>query len=362
MGGALMTPIARLVLVRATPRNELVGAMAWLTIPGLVGPIVGPPFGGFLTTYFSWHWIFIINVPIGILGIWLVGKYLPEFSRNAPRRIDFPGFFLAGTCFAGFVFGLSVITLPALPPIYGIVTIAIGFVAGALYVWHAARTEYPILDLRLLRFPLFRSTVVAGTFFRLGLGAIPLLLPLMLQLVFGLSPFESGLVTFASAIGALSAKFVAEWIIEAFGFKGVLVASTAVSSVGILVMGFYTPATPHALIVTILILAGFAQSTFWTTQAVFTFADIEDRDAAQANVISQVWGQMTFALGVALGGGALEVSHLLHGGGELLLSDFHTAFFVVGAVTALSTMLFLRLPRGAGSHISGHGIAREAAE
>ena len=164
-GGALMTPVARLVIVRITPRNNLVDAMAWLSIPGLIGPIVGPPIGGFITTYLSWHWIFLINVPIGILGIVMVTWLLPDWHRNAPRRMDFPGFLFTGVAFAGWVFGISVLTLPALPLIYGYVTLIVGTISAAIYLWWARRTEYPILDLKLFRFPLFRTTVVAGTFF-----------------------------------------------------------------------------------------------------------------------------------------------------------------------------------------------------
>ena len=353
MGGAMMTPVARLVLVRATPRNQLVNAMAWLTIPGLIGPIVGPPFGGFLTTFFSWHWIFLINVPIGILGIALVGSFLPEPHRNAPRRIDFKGFVLAGGSFALFAFGTSVISLPALPPIFGIIATVIGIGVGVLYARHAFSTEYPLLDLRLFRFPFFRSSVVAGAFFRLGTGATPFLFPLMLQLSFGMTPFESGMVTFAGAIGALVAKFFATWLFEHWGFKNSLIWSTAISSLGILAMGFYTPGTPVALIISVLVFVGFWNSTFWTGSSAFVFADIEDKDAGQANVISQVLGQLTFALGVALGGGTLEAVHRMRGGGELVLSDFHMAFYVVAAVCGLSTLLFLRLPKNAGHQLTG---------
>ncbi len=361
MGGAMMTPIARLVLVRATPRNELVNAMAWLTIPALIGPIFGPPFGGFLTTFFSWHWIFFINVPIGLIGIWLTTKYLPEFKRNAPRRIDFTGFFLAGTAFAGVVFGTSVITLPALPVWTGIVAIALGVLSGAIYVCHALRTEHPLLDLRLLRFPNFRSTIVGGTFFRLGIGATPFLLPLMLQVSFGLSPFESGMVTFVSAIGAMAAKFTAEWVIERFGFRLTLVVSTGFTALGVLIMGFYFPATPPALFIAMLVAWGFFQSTYWTTQSVFAFADIEDKDTGQANQMSVVWAQVCLALGVALGAAALEGSHLLRGGGaEPALADFHVAFYVMAAIAAISTLVFLRVPRHAGDHISGRGVEKPA--
>jgi EmrB/QacA subfamily drug resistance transporter len=355
MGGAMMGPVARLVLVRSTPRHRLVDAMAWLTIPALIGPIVGPPFGGFLTTYFSWHWIFIINVPIGIMGMILVGLVLPNEVRNAPRRIDRKGFVLAGSAFALFAFGCSVISLPALPPVYGAVAAAAGIGLGAIYVRHALSTRYPLLDLRLLARPIFRTSVVAGTFFRLGQGATPFLFPLMLQLAFGMNPFQSGMVTFASAIGALVAKFCANWMFRRFGFKYPLVISTTVSAGGILAMGTYVPGTPMALILGILVFTGFWQSMFWTGSNAFTFADIDDKDAGQANTISQVWGQLMFAMGVALGGGILELTHKLRGGGALVLGDFHIAFFVVASVGFVATALFLRLPHNAGHQLTQGG-------
>ena len=352
MGGAMMTPVARLVLVRVTPRNQLVNAMAWLSIPGLIGPIVGPPVGGAITTYLSWHWIFLINVPIGLMGVLLVNKFLPEWHRNEPRKMDFPGFFLAGATFAGWVFGASVLTLPALPAIYGYVGMALGVVTGLLYFWHYRRTEYPLLDLRVFRLPMFRITVIAGAVFRLGVGATPFLFPLMLQLAFGYTPFESGMITFAGAVGAFIAKFVAERVIHATGFKATLIWSTLVTALGIFAQANYSPETPIPLMLGILAAAGFFQSMFWTATNAFVFADVEDKDAGQANVISQVTVQLSLAFGVALGGAVLEASRLfISRSGEPTLADFHIAFWVIGAMTVLSTVIFaVKVPKGANLH------------
>ncbi len=352
-GGALMTPVARLVLVRVTPRNQLVDAMAWLSIPGLIGPIVGPPIGGFITTYFSWHWIFLINVPIGLIGLVLVTWLLPDWKRNEPRRMDFPGFFLSGIAFAGWVFGISVLTLPALPIGFGYVALIAGTLCWLVYLWHFRRTEYPILDLRLFRFPLFRTTVVAGTFFRLGTGAMPFLFPLMLQLAFGLTPFQSGSITFATAVGAFTAKFFAEPILDRIGFRVSLVIATLITALGVGAMGLYTPDTPLPLMLSILVIMGFFQSIFWTATNAFTFADIDDKDAGQATAISQVAIQLTLAFGIALGGGVLESLRLTHGG-EPLLGDFHWAFFAIAAVALVSTAMFYFLPKAAGHHLTSH--------
>ena len=356
MGGAMMTPVARLVLVRATPRNQLVDAMAWLSIPGLIGPIVGPPVGGFITTYASWHWIFLINVPIGLIGIVLVSIFLPDWHRNVPRKMDFPGFFLTGAAFAGWVFGISVVTLPALPVSFGIAALAGGTLAAAIYLWHFRRTEYPLLDLRLFRLPIFRATMIGGTFFRLGTGAMPFLFPLMLQLAFGLNAFQTGTITFASAVGAFGAKFLAEGVLQRIGFRTAMIVTTAGTILGVIGMGLYTPETPVWLMMSFLVLTGFVQSIFWTATNAFVFADVEDKDAGQANVISQVGIQLSLAFGVALGGGALELFRLNHGGEPSLL-DFHFAFYVIAAVGIVSTIVFSRLPRNAGANLSGHGGA-----
>jgi EmrB/QacA subfamily drug resistance transporter len=359
MGGAMMTPVARLVLVRMTPRNQLVDAMAWLSIPGLIGPILGPPIGGFITTFLSWHWIFLINVPIGLAGVLMVNKYLPDWQRSEPRKLDFTGFLLAGLCFAGFVFGISVLTLPALPATFGYGAMLLGVIAGAIYWFHFRRTEHPLLDLRLFVQPLFRLTMIGGTVFRLGTGAMAFLFPLMLQLAFGLTPFESGMVTFSSAVGAFAMKFVAERIIGHFGFRSSLIAACAITAAGVLAMGIYSPATPSPLMMGSLVITGFFQSLFWTTTNAFIFAGIEDKDAGQANVINQVSVQLSLAFGVALGGGALEGFRQMHGG-EPLLQDFHWAFWLMAAVTIASAAIFARLPRTVG--MSGHQVVSDAAE
>ena len=316
---------------------------------------------GALTVAVGPGWVFLINIPIGLIGILLVNKYLPDWHQNATRRMDFVGFFLAGITFAGWVFGLSVLTLPALPALYGYLSLIAGTIAAALYWWHYKRTDEPLLDLSLFRRRLFRITVVAGAFFRFGTGAMPFLFPLMLQIGFGLNAFQSGMVTFATAVGAFAAKFFAEPILHRMGFRPALLVSTALTALGVFGMAVYSPSTPMPLMMAFLVLTGFVQSIFWTATNAFTFADIPDAEAGQANVMSQVAVQLSLAVGVALGGGVLEGMRLMHGGGEPLLSDFHWAFWVIGGVTLISTALFLRLPKGARMHAPETDAQREAA-
>ncbi|MEO9337270.1 MFS transporter [Mesorhizobium sp. SB112] len=361
MGGAMMTPVARLVLVRATPRRELVSAMAWLTIPGLIGPLVGPPVGGFITTFMTWHWIFLINVPIGIAGILLATRFLPDVPVGGSAPLDMPGFLLSAIAASGVVFGLSVVSLPALPPIIGIATLLVGIVSGVIYLVHARRAKFPILKLQLFKNPVFRASVVGGAVFRIGNGAVPFLLPLMFQLGFGLSPFQSGMLTFASAVGALAMKFLAPFTLRTGGFRTVLIASSILASVFIAANGLFTPYTSPAIIIAVLLGAGFLRSLFFTSANALVFADIEDKDASQATAIAAVTQQISIALGVALAGGLLE-GHAYVTGEPIGLSAFTTAFFSVAVVTAFAALSFYRLPGDAGSEVSGHRLAESSAD
>jgi EmrB/QacA subfamily drug resistance transporter len=353
IGGAMMTPVGRLVLVRVTPKSNLVSAMAWLSIPALVGPLMGPPVGGFITTYFSWHWIFLINIPIGFTGIWLATRFLPEIDSPAPARLDAVGFILSGLAASGLVFGLSVVSLPALPPAVGIVTMLLGIMAGMLYFLHARRAPNPLLKLALLDNRTFRISIFGGGLFRIGTGAVPFVLPLMLQIGFGLTPFQSGLITFVSAIGAIGVKFATSWIFRKAGFRSVLVYGSLVSAATVGINGLFTPQTPYMLIIGMLLIGGFLRSMFFTGINALTYADIATVDASKATPIASVSRQLSVATGVALAGGILETLTLLHQG-PLRLADFHIAFFIVAAISALSALFFMQLPADAGSAVSGH--------
>ena len=355
MGSSMMTPLARLVLVRTTPRTQLVSAMAWLTLPALIGPLTGPPIGGLLTTYLSWHWIFWINIPIGILGIIMVTIYLPAVETRTPRPIDVPGFFLAGLAFAGIIFGLSVISLPAIPLLVGYAAVGVGILSGIFYWLHARRAEFPLLDPSLFRHKLFRSAIIGGSVFRIGVGATPFLLPLMLQLAFGLTAFESGMITFIGAFGAMTSKVIAEKAFATFGFPRVLSVASVGACLALSVNGFFTPETPHIYIYAILLATGLLRSMFFTGINALGFSDVDEQEASQASAITAVSQQLSVAFGVAVAGGALEVSAQFMGG-ELSLGAFHVAWFVVAGVSLLSALFFWRLPPDAGSDVSGHKV------
>lgn len=353
MGGAMMTPVGRLVLVRTTPRPQLVSALAWLTMPALIGPLIGPPIGGFITTFFHWHWIFIINVPIGLLGVVVAGWVLPDMPGGPAGRIDWIGFLLVGIAAAGVVFGLSVVSMPALPPALGAAIFVIGLVAAFAYLRHARRATAPILDLRLLDNPVPRIALTSGTIFRIGIGAVPFLLPLMFQIGFGLSPFESGLLTFASAIGAILMKFFATFILKRTGFRTTLIIALIGGSLLIGALALFTTTTPYWLIVSTLVVSGFFRALFFTYNNALIFAEIDDRQTAQASAMASVSQQISIAVGVALAGMLLEAHHIFTGE-PTGVAAFSTAFLIVAALATTAVLPLLKLSPDAGAAVSGH--------
>jgi len=349
-GASMMTPVGRVILVRALPRTELVNAWATLTIPVLIGPLAGPPIGGFLATYVSWHWIFLINLPIGALGLALATRILPDLPGQPMPAPDLSGFVLTGTAAAGLVFGLSVVSLPALPPIIGAISIVTGLTAAGLYVVHCRRTERPILDLALFRRPSLRAAVLGGFLFRIGVGAAPFLLPLLFQLVFGLTPFASGLLTFVTAAGAIAMKFLVRPILATLGFRATLAGASFISGVLIAVMATFSSAWPTAALMSVLFGSGFFRSLFFTSVNPLTFAETTDAEAAQATALASVFQQVSVACGVALAGGLLEASTLVTG--SLGVEAFRLAFLATGAIAGASALFYVRMDPAVSANLS----------
>ncbi|GHA35118.1 MFS transporter [Devosia pacifica] len=360
MGGAMMSPLARLILLRTTEKSKLVDSMAWLTIPALVAPTMGPPVGGFLTTFLSWHWIFLINVPIGLAGLVLITRFLPEVPVVRRRPMDFPGFVMIGISFAGIVFGLSLVSLPVLPMWVAAVSTAVGVVAAIAYLSYARRAPHPLLDPKIFEDSTFRAAISGTTLFLIGAGAVPFLLPLMLQLAFGYTPFESGMITFTGALGALIMKFFAGRLYMAIGFRTALIWAAVLSTIGMVIKGSFNASTPVVVMMVVILMVGIFRSVFFTGQNALAFADVKEEDQGPATAIHAVMRPIATALGVALAGGVLEASSSLRGA-ELELIDFQIAFYVVAAVSALSAVPFLLMSRQAGASVSGHRSKSERA-
>ncbi|MGO9135916.1 MAG: MFS transporter [Methylovirgula sp.] len=353
MGGAMMVPVGRLVLLRSVERSEVVKALAYVMIPSLLGPICGPPIGGFITTYLHWRWIFFVNVPIGILGIVLVRLFIKNIRGEAAWPLDIKGFLLLGSGLASLVFGLTVIgrSLVSAQIIWTLI------VAGAAlltaYVQHARKTEFPILDLRLLKIPTFRASLAGGSMFRIGVGALPLLLPLMLQVGFGMNAFQSGTVTFVSSAGAMLMKATAPPLLRRFGFRRILIFDALLSSAFFACYGFFTPATPVLVMMLLLLTGGFVRSLEFTSLNAIAYAEIDSVAMSRATSFTAVAQQLSLSLGIAVGAFVIDFARDLRGGGALETVDFRWGFIVVAVISASSVFSFFRLPTDAGTALVG---------
>jgi EmrB/QacA subfamily drug resistance transporter len=361
LGGAMMVPVGRLVLLRSVPKADLVTAMAYLTVPALIGPVVGPLLGGFVTTYFHWRWIFWINVPIAVLGLVLVARFIPDLREERPPPLGLAGFGLSAAGLVGLVFGFETIGRGVAPGWATAALLGVGAAGVLLYVRHALRVAYPLLDLGLLRVPTFRASVLGGFLFRVGIGAMPFLLPLMLQAGFGLSPFASGQLTCAAALGALSMKLTAKPILRRFGFKRVLIGNAVVSGLSLAAVALFTPSTPHLVILAVLLVGGFFRSLQFTSVNTMGYADIDQPRMSRATSFASMAQQLSLSVGVGTGALLLHVAMAARGSGELQVGDFGPAFLAVGAFAAASALVYLRLPADAGAEVSGHGAAAAAA-
>lgn len=298
-------------------------------MPALIGPVIGPPIGGFITTYFHWRWIFLINIPICLLGIWLALRFIPNFRERDVPRFDLVGFMLSGVGLSAAMLGLATLWEHMLSPRALAVCVAVGMVTLTAYVWHAHRTEHPLLDLRLFRLSTFRAGVIGGALFRSGQGAVPFLLPMMLQIAFGLNPLPSGLLTFAAAVGALFMKTLTTTILGRWGFRTVLSANAIAASVVLAACGLFSITTPHAVILTVLLIGGCLRSLQFTSLNAISFAEVSPREMSQATSLMSVGQQLSMSLGVMIWAYALQGAAWIRGGVGLLVQDFQIAFFVV---------------------------------
>ncbi|WP_230532118.1 DHA2 family efflux MFS transporter permease subunit [Microvirga roseola] len=353
-GGAMMVPVGRLVLLRSVARNEVVQALATLTIPALIGPVVGPPLGGFITTYFDWRWIFFINIPIGILGIILATIFVPNVREEDTPPLDIVGFLLSGIGLALLMLGFASGGRHLIPAEISAGCIIVGAASVILYMFHARRTPHPVLQLSLLKVPTFRISVVGGSLFRIGVGAIPFLLPLMLQIGFGLSPLASGSLTFIAAVGALFMKTMAKRILERFGFRRVLTVNAFIGALFIALNGFFTPWTPYWLIMAILFVGGCFRSLQFTSLNAIGYAEISKRDMSYATSLSSAAQQVALSIGVAFGAYVVEAAAHFRGAEAIGAVDFGPAFWAVATVSALSGFIFAHLSPTAGAEMSGH--------
>ena len=352
IGGAMMTPVGRLVLLRTVDKRALVDAMALVAMPAMIGPITGPPLGGFITTYASWHWIFIINVPIGLLGIVLVLRYIEDVRIAMPDPFDLAGMVLAAISVAGLAFGCSVLGVGLVPWPLAAILIAIGAVTFVFYLRHARKVPAPVLDFSLLKLPTFRASLIGGFLFRMGIGALPFLLPLLLQVGFDYTPFQSGLTTFSSTVGAFTMKTLASRILKRFGFRPVLVVNAVVSAAFLAACAWFSASTPFVLMFFVLLVGGFFRSLQFTSTNVLAYAQVDERRMSRATALTAVGQQLSLSAGVALGGATVELTVWSKDAVTITAADFPPAFLLIALISAVSALIFAQLPPDAGAELA----------
>jgi len=352
VGGAMMVPVGRLVVLRAIPKPELVSAMAWLTVPALLGPVIGPPLGGFISTYYHWRWIFWINIPIGALGLLLALRFVPDVREPQRQRFDATGFAVVGVGLAATMLGFENVGRGVLSNAVVAALIGVGLLLLALYLRLEKRTQAPILDLSLLRVHSFGASVCGGFVFRMGIGALPFLMPLLLQAGFGLTPFESGLITCASAAGALLMKLTAAPILRRFGFRRVLLVNSVLCAAFMASCSLFRPSTPHLVIVLTLLTGGFFRSLHFTSLNTLAYADVAPEAMSRATTLAAVGQQLSLTFGVGTGALILHLTLMLRGATELNADSFAPAYLVIAGLSLLSLFFFVPLSRDAGAELT----------
>jgi EmrB/QacA subfamily drug resistance transporter len=357
LGGAMMVPVGRLVLLRSVSKAQMVAAMSWLTMPALIGPILGPPLGGFIVTYFSWRWVFDINVPIGVIGIIAVTIFIPDVREaDGGGRLDIIGLILTGLAMAALMAGFETLGRNIVSFSWTVASLLLGVAAALLYARHARGHPHPVLDFSLMRIPTFASSVLAGSLFRIAVGAMPFLLPLMLQLGFGDSAMQSGLITFASAAGALAMKPAAQPVLRRFGFRATLIVNGFLAAAFMLVCALFRPTWPNLLLDGILLLGGFFRSLQFTAFNTIAYGDIPRARMSAATSLYSTIQQLTLTLGIVVGAASLEISESLCHHTKAEVTDFSIGFLLIGAIAFLAVPICAMLSSDAGEAVSGHHV------
>lgn len=352
-----MVPVGRLTIVRTFAKSELIRAMSFVAIPGLVGPMLGPIAGGLIVGYAHWRVIFFVNLPIGLAGLYMIHRHLPDY-REKSNPLDFAGLVLFGSGIALLSYVLEVFgehTLSAME-IAGLTALSAFLLAG--YGFHAPRTEFPLLALDLFRLRTFRAAVSGNFFTRLGIGGIPFILPLLYQVGLGFNPVESGLLMMPQAIAAMSLKVMMPRIIARVGYRGVLVSNTLILGVLILFFATIGRGTPVWLIVLQAFCFGFFSSLQYTAMNTLVYADVTEERTSGASSIASTAQQMSISFGVAIAGLAIAVfiPDRAHSAPGEMVHGIHRAFFLLGAITMLSTAVFSELRSSDGESTSRHRV------
>jgi EmrB/QacA subfamily drug resistance transporter len=351
LGGAMMVPVGRLLLLRRVKKSELLTATTWLSMPALLGPVMGPPVGGFLTDLVSWRAVFWINVPVGMLGLLLVWRIIPALPRIVPPPPDVPGLVLVGGALACLMFAFETLGRGLVPGWVAVGMLVLGVVLAVLAVRHCLHARNPALDFSLFAIPAFNVTVVAGTVFRIGTGMVPFLVPLSLQLGFGASAAQSGMVSFGTALGAFVMKPMAQTALRLIGFRNVLVWNAMLAGMLVMLCAAFRPGWPMLAVFSVLLVGGLFRSLHFTTTNTLAYAEVPQPKLSAATSFYSTAQQLSGAVGVALASAVLQASVALAGRPVPSMADFSVGFLLGGALMMIAGPMSARLPPEAGEGI-----------
>jgi EmrB/QacA subfamily drug resistance transporter len=353
-GGALMVPVGRLVVLRVTPKSDLISAIAYLTWPGLVALVLGPAVGGVLAEYTSWRWIFLLNVPLGILALALTPRLIPKIAEPVPPGLDWLGFALTGTAVGCLMAGLEAVGQPSPEPLPVTLLLAAGVLVSVAAVVHLRRAAAPLLELGALRIRTFRVAQTGGSAFRVAISAVPFLVPLMLQEGFGWSPVQAGLTTLAIFVGNLLIKPATTPLLHGLGFRGLLIANGSATVLVLAALGLLGPSSPVWVVVVVLALSGVFRSVSFTAYNTITFADVPASGTAAANTLAATLFQLTVGVGAAAAALAVRAGDPLAASLGLTgpLGAYHVAFVLLAVLAATAVAEAVLLPRDAGSALT----------
>lgn len=352
IGGAMMTPIGRLILIRSFPRSQLITAMTYMTLPAIIGPLLGPLLGGFLTTYASWRWIFWVNVPFGIVGMLVAMRYVDDMRADERAGFDFPGFLMVGFSCVLLQYGIENIGRPTIPVPAIIAVLVAAVLLFLVFVRYARGVPAPAVDLTLFRERTFRIGTLAGGICRVGLNGIPFLLPLMLQVGFGMSPIVTGSITSVSAFSSLAARPLLSHALRRFGFRQVLSWSAVAGAATIAGFTLLDSDTPRWILMVYTFVFGFMRSLQFMTSNTLSYSDMPAAQLSKATSVGGVLQQLSVSFGVSVA--AMLLGLVTLDGSALTPEKFQTVFLIIAIVPLLGLPGFAFLQPEDGAEVSGH--------
>lgn len=354
IGGAMMTPVGRIALVRTFPKSEMISAMNFVVIPALIGPLLGPFVGGVIVHWLPWRTIFFLNLPFGALGLWLVRKHMPDFRDPDVAPLDRTGFLLFGSGIALLSYVLEVFGEHSMATGSILFMLAVAVVLLAGYAFHESREPHPVLELALFRIRTFKLAVLGGIVTRLGVGGMPFLLPLLYQLGLGYPAWQAGLLTMPQALAAIGMKLISQRILSRLGHRTVLITNTVLFGCTMMLFSRVTPETPVAAILLLVFTQGFFSALQFTSMNSLVYADVKDREASMATSIASTAQMMALSFGVAFASllAAWFIGDTPQSDRAELIPALHHSFIALGAITVLSSLTFWRLHPDDGNNVS----------